>query len=191
MLQFRQVSKITRSSGWKYLRHRLLVFPGYIIAVIEEITAHILSVALSRLLGPFMVLGSVIHDKVHAHIHILPVALVCQCRQILHGTKLRFHLSEIRHRITAVRAAFRRIQKGHEMYAVYITRLQIIQFFLYALQISCKIIKIEHHAQHIVFLKPVRIFLSLFIPVFQTCLSRLIIFIHLRSQLSEHFLISV
>ena len=118
---FRHPSEIAWCSCRKHLRYRFFKFSRNIIIVIEEITAHIFSVAVLCLYCPFMIFGSVIHYKVHAEIHLSLMTILRQIRQIRHGSKLGLHLAEIGNRISSVRFSFRRIQERHQMNTVYIT----------------------------------------------------------------------
>ena len=95
-----------------------------------------------------------IHNKVHAEADPFLVTFLCQMRKIIHRSKLRLHLPEIRYRISAVRPPFRRIQKRHQVHVVYIAFFQIIKFFFHAPDISRKIVDIHHHAEHILLTVP-------------------------------------
>ena len=161
----RQPRKIPRRCSRKYLRHRRLELSRNIKAVIEEIPAHILAVPLSCLHCPLMILGSMVHYKIHAQVHSLVMAFLCKLRQILHCSKIRPYLPEISYRIAPVGPALRCIQKRHQMNTVHITVLQIRKLLPYSLQIPCKVIYVQHHAQHILLPKPLRILLP---PLIQT-----------------------
>ena len=149
--------EITRSSRRKYLRHRLLIFIRFLPIIKEEITAHILPVSLACLLCPFMLLRRMVHHKVHTDMDTPFMAGRSQASQILHGAKLFLHLPKIRHGISSVRSPFRRFEKRHQMNIIHIALLNIIQPRLHAFHISRKVVNIEHHAQHVILLIPVRI----------------------------------
>ena len=171
--------EVSRRRGRKYLRHRALILGRYISVIIEKVAAHILSVTLSCFLRPLMILRCMIHDKIHADIDAFLMTGSRQSLQILHGTKLLLHLPEIRHRVAAVRASLRRLQKRHQVDVIHIALLDIIQFGLHTFHITGKIVNVEHHAQHIVLLIPVFVFFSVCIQLFQCVISFQIKLIHL------------
>ena len=166
MPRIRQPGEIPRRGCRKYLRNCPLIHLRNCVIIIEEIPAHIFAVPLAGFFRPLVILRGMVHNKVHAHIHMLFMAGCRQTFQILHGSKLFLHLSEVRHRITSVRASFRRVQKRHQMNIIHIVFLKIPQPFFHTLHIPCKVINVKHHAQHIVLLIPVRLLLPLQILLF-------------------------
>ena len=74
----RQIGKITRRCGGKYLGHRLLILPWDSRVGVEEIPAHVLSVSLAGSPGPLVILGGVVHDKIHAQADFLLMAFLRQ-----------------------------------------------------------------------------------------------------------------
>ena len=77
------------------------------------------------------------------------------------------------------------------MNTIHVAGSQIGKFFLNPLQVSGKVINIQHHAQHIIFLKPLRFLLTLFIPSFQRLSALLVILIHVRTQFRKHRIVPV
>ena len=106
--------------------------------------------------------------------------------QILHGSQLFLHLSEISHRITAVRASLHRIQERHQMHIIHITRFQIRKLFFHTLDCAGKINDIQHHTQHIVLLIPVGALFPVRIRLFQRFVPLPVIPAHLIAQLRKH-----
>ncbi len=183
--------EIPRSRGGKNLRHRFLILGRYIPAVIEKVTAHILSVTLTSLLRPLVILRRMVHDKIHADINAL---LMAGCRQgvkIFHGSQLFLHFPEICHRVPAVGASLWRIQKRHQMNIVHVTLLNIIKLRLHTFHIAGKIVDIKHHAQHVVLLIPFFVFFPVCIQLFQFVISFHIELIHLVTQFRKHGIILI
>ena len=52
----------------------------------KEVATHIFSIAFSCLLSPFMILRSMIHNKITTDIHISFMTFCCQFLKILHGS---------------------------------------------------------------------------------------------------------
>jgi hypothetical protein len=102
-----------------------------------------------------------VHDKVHAQADALFMAFLRQLCQVVHGPQFRFHFAEIRHRISAVRPALRRIKERHEMDIIHIAFLKIRELFLHSFEVSGKIVDIHHHADHIPAAVPFSFFFSL------------------------------
>ncbi len=171
MSHFFQISKITRRRGGKYLRYSPVILLRYGRIAVKEVTAHIFPVAFSCLFRPLMILRGVVHDKIHAQVDFSLMTRLCQICQLFHRPKLRLYLPKIRHRISAVRAAFGRLQEGHQMDTVHITGRQIVKLFLHSCQISRKIINVQHHSQHVISPEPLRILLSLLIQPYQLLIS--------------------
>ena len=71
------------------------------------------------------------------------------------------------------------------------TLFQIIQLFFHALQILCKIVNIQHHAQHVIFLVPGGILLSCPVSFLKGLAAPSIIFIHFITQFRKHICILV
>ena len=191
MPHLRQIGKVPRRCGREHLRDRLLIFLRDGRVCVEEVAAHILAIPLARSLRPFMVLGRMVHDKVHAQADAFVMALLRQLSKVFHGPQIRFYLPEIRDRISSVRPAFRRIQKGHQMDIVHIALFQIRQFLLDALDIAGKIIDIHHHAQHIALPVPFSRRLAVCIQLFQLFISLIIILLHLVAEFREHIVVSI
>lgn len=76
-----------------------------------------------------MILRGMVHDKIQTQADPLLVTLLRQLFQILHRAQLLLNLTEIRHRIAAVRPALYRIQKRHQMDIIHPTALDILQLF--------------------------------------------------------------
>ena len=100
--QLRKICKVARRRGRKYLRYSLLIFLRDGRIRIEEVAAHVLAVSLARSFRPLMILRRVVHNEVHAQADAFFMTLLRQFRQIIHSAQLRFYLSEICHRISAV-----------------------------------------------------------------------------------------
>ena len=132
-----------------------------------------------------------IHNKIHTHIDIFLMTLFCQFCKILHRTEIRAYLTEICHRITAVRSAFRRIQERHKMKTINVAFFQIRNLFFYTLHISRKIIYIKHHAKHIFPVIPAGFLLSFCISFFQFATPLSVILIHLGTQFREHIIVLI
>lgn len=129
----REISEVTGSRRREYLRNSLLVLLGNPVIVKEEITAHILALSSSCADCPFVILGSMVHNEVHANADLLIVAGLGQILKIVHRAKFRLYLAEVGNGITAVRTAFGSLQKRHQMYIVDTALLQVIQLGFYAL----------------------------------------------------------
>ena len=160
MARIGKIRKISGSRGGKHLGNRVLVHGWQVGVVKKEITAHVLPVAFSCLLRPLVILRGMIHHKVHADIDSLFVAGRRQSFEILHGSQLFLHLTEIGHRIAAVGASLRRLKKGHQVYVIHVAFLNIIKSGLDALHVSCKIVYVKHHSQHIVLFVPAALLLA-------------------------------
>ena len=98
-----------------------------------------------------------IHNEIHAHANAFLMAGTCKLFQVIHSSQIFLNFPEICYCISAVRTTFRSIQKRHEMNVINIVLFQIVNLAFHTFHISGKIIDIEHHAQHVVFLIPVRI----------------------------------
>ena len=161
MPQFRQPGKVARRRCREYLWYSLLVFLRNRGIRIEKVTAHVLSVSLTRSSRPLMILRCVIHNKIHTQADPFFMAFFRKIRQFFHRSQLRFHLSEICHCVSAVRSSFRRVQERHQMDIVHIAFFQIGQFLLHASDIPRKVVNIHHHAEHIPFPVPLAFFFPL------------------------------
>ena len=179
MADFRKPGKIAWRCGWKYLRYGFLIKRRNVRIVEKEVSAHVLPVTLAGFFCPFMVLGSMVHDKVHAHADSLLMAGSSQLLQVIHGAKIFLHLAEISYCIAAIGSSFRCLQKWHKVNIVHIIFFQIIQLAFHAFHISGKIVNIKHHTQHVIFLVPFRVCLSLLIKCFQRILTLLVEGLHL------------
>ena len=102
MPQLREIGKVARRCSRKYLRYSLLIFLRDGRIRIEEIAAHVLAVSLARSSRPLMILRRMVHNEVHTQADAFFMAFLGQLRQIVHSAQLRFYLSEICHRISAV-----------------------------------------------------------------------------------------
>ena len=191
MFHFRKPCEVPRRRCREYLRHGLLILSRNRIVIEEEISAHILSDSLSCLLCPLMVFRSMVHNKIHTHIDILLMASRRQALQVLHGSKLFLHFAEIRHGVAAVRTPFHRIKERHQMDVIYITLFEILKLRFHALHIPGKIIDVEHHAQHIILLIPVRTCLPVLVDFLQIIVTLLIETVKIVAQLCKHGAVAV
>ena len=132
-----------------------------------------------------------VHDKVHAQADPLVMAFVRQLGELFHRAQLRLYLSEIRHRITAVRSSLRRIEERHQVDIVYITFLQVWKLLLHAPKIPGEIVNIHHHAEHVSLSVPFAGFLPLCIQLFQFLRSLVIVPFHLTAEFREHIVVPV
>ena len=171
MPDFRQPGEITRCSSWKYLRYCFLIEGRNIRIVVEEITAHIFPVALAGFFCPFMILRGMIHYKIHTYTDAFFMAGICKFFQIIHSSQIFLYFTKISHCITAIRTAFRRIQKRHQMNVIYIVFFQIVKLAFHTFHVSCKIVYVKHHAKHVIFLVPARICFTLSIQCLQCAAS--------------------
>ena len=161
MSDFRNPGKIPRRRRREYLRNRTLKLVGNIWIVVEEIAAHIFAFSSSRPHRPLMLLGSVVHHKIHTKVDSHSVTFCCQFRQIFHRSQIFPNLAEIRHSISPVRFSLYSIEKRHQMNERCMTLLDIVQFFLYPFQIPGKMIDIKHHAKHVFLTVPARVLFPL------------------------------
>ena len=179
MSDLRQPGEVSRGCSREYLRDCFFIEGRSIWIVIEEVTTHIFPVSLAGFFRPFMILGSMIHNEIHAHTDAFLMAGTCKLLQVIHSSQVFLNFSEICYSISAVRTTFRSIQKRHQMNIVDIVLFQIINLALHTLHISGKIIDIEHHTQHVVFLIPVRVCFSLAVQLFQSICTFFIETVHL------------
>ena len=114
-------SKVPRSCGWEYLRHCLLIYVRNKPVIIEEISGSCNRISFSRCPCPLMVLACMVHYKIQTTAYPLSVALCSEVLQILHGSKLRLYLPEIRNSISAVISALRAFQQWHKMKIIHTT----------------------------------------------------------------------
>ena len=191
MTDIRKPGKVSRSSGWEYLRYGFFVLVRDLTVIVEEVTAHIFAVTLACFFGPFMILGSVVHNKVHTQVHSVFVAFICKGSQILHGTKVRADFAEISYCVTTVGAALRGIQKRHQMKTVYVAFFQIWKFGRNSFNVAGKVVNVEHHAKHILLAEPVRIFFSFQVTVFESAAACCKIPVHLVTELCKHIVIVI
>ena len=191
MPHLRKIGEIARRCRREYLRNCLLVFLRDGRIRIEEVTAHILSVSLTRPFRPFVIFRRMIHNKIHAQADAFVVALLCEFSQIIHRSQLRFHLAEISHRIAAVRTSFRRIKERHQMDIIHIALLNIRQFLLHTFDVAREVINIHHHTEHIALAVPLALSLALRVERFQFFITLVIIALHLTAQFCEHIVIAV
>ena len=148
--------KVPGSRGGEYLGHSPLILRGNLMIVKEKIPAHIFPVPLAGPPCPLMVLRGMVHDKIHAYVDSFFMAGCRKLLQILHGTQVLLHFPKVRHGVSPVGSAFRGLQKRHQMDIIHITLFNIVQFRGDSFHISREIVYIEHHAQHIIALIPVR-----------------------------------
>ena len=191
MPHLRKVCEVARRRRREYLGHGLLIFLRDRRICIEEVAAHIFAVSLAGFYRPLMILRRMIHHEIHAQTDPFVMAFLRQFRQIIHGSQIRLYFPEIRHRITAVRAAFRGIQEGHQMDVIHIAAFKIREFLLHPFDIAGKVVDVHHHADHIAFAVPFAFRLALRIKFFQLVVSQIVITLHLSAQLCEHIVIAV
>ena len=191
MTDIRKPGKVSRSSGREHLRYGLFVLVRDLTVVVEEVTAHIFSVTLACLFGPLMILGSVVHNKIHTQVHSVFVAFVSKGSKILHGTKVRADFAEVGYCVTTVGTALRSVQKRHQMQAVHVAFLKIWKLGRNSLDVAGKIVNIEHHAKHILLAEPVRIFFSFQVAVFERAAACCKILVHLVAELCKHIVIVI
>ena len=183
--------KIPRCSGWKYLRHRPFISGRLLRVVKKEIPAHILPVPAARLFRPLMFLRSMVHDKIHTDMDTPFPAGSRQTFQILHGTQVFLHFTEIRYRVSSVRTSFGRIEKGHQVDIVYITPANVFQLRFHALHVPRKIVNVEHHSEHIVPSVPTAVLLPSGIVFLQPRLPLRVKLPHMVAQFGKHGIIPV
>ncbi len=150
LAQLRKIGEIPRCRLGEHLRHGALKLRRQAVIVVEEIPVLVFSFSCPRTPCPLVLLGCVIHNEVQADTDSPAVAVLCQLRQILHRPQTRQYLSKIRNRVAAVAPALRRVQKGHEMQIIDAALLQIIQVTAHSLEISRKILGIEHHSDKVI-----------------------------------------
>ena len=167
MPDFRQPGEISRCCSRKYLRHCFLIEGRNIWIVVEKVTTHIFPVALAGFFRPFMILRSMIHDKIHTYTDAFLVAGTCKFLQILHRPQIFLYFTEISHCITAIRTAFRRIQERHQVNVIYVVFFQIVNLAFHTFHVSRKIVYVKHHAKHVIFLVPAWICFALSIQRLQ------------------------
>ena len=102
------------------------------------------------------------------------MAIRGKCREIFHGAELRLDLTEVRHRIPAVRAPLGTCKQGHEVNVSHTCLFEIGKFFPHAAEISGKAIRVQHHAEHFVAAIPVRAMLPLPIQDFEFLRTRFV-----------------
>ena len=100
---FRQTSEVSRRRGGKYLGHRLLKHRGNRPAVKEKISVLIFLFPCPCPFSPPMILRRMVHHKIQAKADASVVAFMGQLLQVLHGSQILPHLSEVRYGITSVR----------------------------------------------------------------------------------------
>ena len=113
--------EVTRRRSWEYLRHGLLIYVRNKPVIIEEISGSCDRIPLSRCPCPLMILACMVHHKVQTAAYTLSVTLCSEVLQILHGSKLRLYLPEIRNSISAVIPALRAFQQWHKMKIIHTT----------------------------------------------------------------------
>ena len=104
--QFRKPRKISWCRSREHLWNCFLKFCRNIIIVIKIITILIFFLSVSCPSCPLMVLRCMVHYKIKANAHASAMAILSKLRQVLHGTQLRFYLSEIRYCISTVTSSF-------------------------------------------------------------------------------------
>ena len=191
MTDIRKPGKVSRSSGREHLRYGLFVLVRDLTVVVEEVTAHIFAVTLACLFGPLMILGSVVHNKIHTQVHSVFVAFICKGSQVLHRTKVRADFAEVGYCVTTVGTALRSVQKRHQMQAVHVAFLKIWKLGRNSLDVAGKIVNVEHHAQHILLAEPVRIIFSFEVAVFESTAACCKILVHLVAELCKHVIIVI
>ena len=138
-----------------------------------------------------MILGSVVHNKIHTQVHSVFVAFICKGSQVLHRTKVRADFAEVGYCVTTVGTALRGIQERHQMQAVHVAFLKIWKLGRNSLDVAGKIVNIEHHAKHILLAEPVRIFFSFQVAVFERASACCKILVHLVAELCKHIVIVI
>ena len=191
MTDIRKPGKVSRSSGWEYLWHGLFILVRDLAVIVEEVTAHIFAVTLACFFGPLMILGSVVHNKIHTQVHSVFVAFVSKSGKILHGAKVRADFAEVGYCVTTVGTALRGIQERHQMQAVHVAFLKIWKLGRNSLDVAGKIVNVEHHAQHILLAEPVWIFFSFQVAVFERAAACCKILVHLIAELCKHIVIVI
>ena len=191
MTDIRKPGKVSRSSGWEYLWYGFFVLVRDLAVIVEEVAAHIFAVTLACFFGPLMILGGVVHNKIHTQVHSVFMAFVSKSGKILHGTKIRADFAEVGYCVTTVGTALRGIQERHQMQTVYITLLKIWKLGRNSLDVAGKIVNVEHHAQHILLAEPVRIIFSFEVAVFESTAACCKILVHLVAELCKHVIIVI
>ena len=102
------------------------------------------------------------------------MAIRGKCREVFHGPELRLYLTEVRHRIPAVRTPLGTCKQGHEVDVGHASFLEVREFFSHAAEISRKAIRVQHHAEHFVAAIPVRAMLPLPIQDFEFLWTRFV-----------------
>ena len=69
-----------------------------------------------------MILGSVVHNEIHAETHALVVAFFRECSQILHRSKGRLYGTVIGNGIAAVTLSFRSGKERHQVQIIHVAR---------------------------------------------------------------------
>ena len=113
--------EVTRRRSWEYLRHSLLIYVRNEPIIIEEISGSCNRISISRCPCPLMILTCMVHYEIQTAAYTLSVTLCSEVLQILHGSKLRLYLSEIRNSISAVISALRAFQQRHKMKIIHTT----------------------------------------------------------------------
>jgi len=159
--------EIARRCRRENLRHVFLIFRGNSPVIVEEIEVLVIRIAGACLSCPFMILGRMVHDKIHADADIGCMAFFREFLQIRHCAELRFNGTEVRNGIAPVAPSSRAFQKRHQMKVIDSAFLEIRKFFPHPVQVSGKRLHVEAHAEHIIALIPVRISLSFSIESLQ------------------------
>ena len=186
MAGVRQPGKVAGSGGGEHLGNGPLIGLGDAGIRVEEVAAHILPFPGPGPLRPLVVLGGVVHHKVHADVHALLMALAGEMGQILDGAQILPHLAEIGYGIAAVGLALGHVQERHQVDGVDAALLEVVQLPLHAPEIPGKIIDVEHHAHHILLFEPGGIRLFFQVPLLQRGAPLLVKPLHLGAELVKH-----
>ena len=180
-----QPGEVSRCSGREYLWAGLLVQRRNIIAVKEEVAVLIFSFTGACTFCPFMILRSVVHNKVQADTDSTFVAFGSQMCKIIHVSELFLYLTEVSNCISAIAASFRGLKKRHKMEIIYIAFLYIIQLLFQIGERTCKSIDIHHHSGKIIAFVPFRVFGTADIGLFEVIASHIIEFLEYGKKVIE------
>ena len=114
--------KVARCRCREYLRAGFLIFGRNVVVIEKEVTVLILFFSGKCTSGPLMILGSVVHNEIHAETHALVVAFFRECSQILHRSKGRLYGTVIGNGIAAVTLSFRSGKERHQVQIIHVAR---------------------------------------------------------------------
>ena len=180
-----QPCEVSRCSSREYLWAGLLVQRRNIVAVKEEVAVLIFSFTGACTFCPFMILRSVVHNKVQADTDSTFVAFGSQMCKIIHVSELFLYLTEVSNCISAIAASFRGLKKRHKMEIIYIAFLYIVQFLFQTGESTGKSIDIHHHSGKVVALVPFRVLCTADIGFFEVIASHIIKFLEYSKQVIE------